>query len=107
MKAIPLKYESAIPCDEFLFAAANSSVKYAVPAGMTRFSAIGYNVRSNDVKYEVWAGGSMLYRSPQAGIIKMDVKLPPATSQIELRITALSNPDTDFSMWCFPRLYKK
>lgn len=107
VKAIPLNYESAIPCDEFLFAAANSSVKYAVPAGMTRFSAIGYNVRSNDVKYEVWAGGSMLYRSPQAGIIKMDVKLPPATSQIELRITALSNPDTDFSMWCFPRLYKK
>jgi hypothetical protein len=103
----PLHYSDAVPCYEFLFAHADSSVTYKVPEGMTRFSAIGYNARSNHVKFEVWANARKLYESPQAGIVPVEVKLPPGTQSLELRVNDLGNDGHDTSMWCYPRLYKK
>ncbi len=56
---------------------------------MSRFTAIGYNVRSHHVKYEVWADAKRIYESPQAGIIPIDVKLPKGTKTIELKVKRL------------------
>ncbi len=107
IKCVPIHFRDAKPCDEFLFAHAPSTVTYQVPEGMTRFTAIGYNVLSNHVKYEVWADAKRLYESPQAGIIPIDVKLPPGTKTIELKINDLGNSGNDASMWCYPRLHRK
>lgn len=74
---------------------------------MTRFTAIGYAVLRHHVKYEVWADAKRIYESPQAGIIPIDVKLPPGTKTIELKINDLGNNRDDHSMWCYPRLHRK
>ncbi len=100
-------FRDAQPCDEFLYAIANSSTKYAVPEGMSRFTAIGYNVQSFDVKYEVLANGKLIYQSPKAGIIPMDVSLPPKTKTIELKVDSLGNYHWDHSLWCYPRFHRK
>lgn len=106
-QAVPVHFRDALPCDEFLFSVPNSTVTYSVPAGVTRFSAIGYCVFSHHVRFEVWADTKQIYRSPQAGIIPIDVKLPAGTKTVELKIDSLGNHQGDFSMWCYPRLYKK
>lgn len=105
--SIPIHFRDAQPCDEFLYAHAPSTVTYQVPEGMTRFTAIGYNVVSHHVKYEVWADAKRIYESPQAGIVPMDVKLPPGTKTIELKINDLGDSRDDQSMWCYPRLHRK
>jgi hypothetical protein len=103
--APPIHFRDAQVCDEYLFAHAPSSVTYAVPDGMTRFTATGYNVRSCSVRYEVWAGGKQIYESPQAGIVPIDVKLPAGTKSIELKVDAMGKNDYDHSFWCYPRLH--
>lgn len=105
--AVPLHFRDAVPCDEFLFSHANSSVSYAIPEGMKRFTAIAYNVRSHHVKYEVWADAKQIYAGPTAGIHPIDVKLPNGAKSIELKINDLGNFAYDFSMWCYPRLHRK
>ena len=100
-------FRDALPCDEYLYAIANSSTKYAVPEGMNRFTAIGYNVQSFHVKYEVLANGKLIYQSPQAGIVPIDVSLPPKTKVIELKVDSLGNNQWDHSLWCYPRLHRK
>ena len=105
--AVVLNYRDAIPCDEFLFAHAPSSVTFAVPVGMTRLTAIGYNVIGDSVKFEVWADGTRLWESPTAGIVPIDLKLPPGTKMITLRVDPLGGTQFDHSMWCYPRLHRK
>lgn len=102
----PLNFRHASPCDEFIFAHAVSSIKYAVPAGMNRFTAIGYCCASEAVRYEVWVNSRKIYESPRAGIVPIDVKLPPEAKYIELRIESFGNGFMDWSMWCYPRLYQ-
>ncbi|MDB5343800.1 MAG: hypothetical protein JWP89_2177 [Schlesneria sp.] len=103
----PIHFRDAQPCDEFLFGHAPSVVTYQVPPGMTRFTAIGYDVMSDSVKYEVWADGNRIYESPQVGIVSIDVKLPPGAKTIDLKVNPLGNYAGDYSMWCYPRLYRK
>ena len=100
-------FRDALPCDEYLYAIANSSTKCAVPEGMNRFTAIGYNVQSFHVKYEVLANGKLIYQSPQAGIVPIDVSLPPKTKMIELKVDSLGDTNWDHSLWCYPRLHRK
>ena len=99
-------FRDALPCDEYLYAIANSSTKYAVPEGMNRFTVIGYNVQSFHVKYEVLANGKLIYQSPQAGIVPIDVSLPPKTKMIELKVDSLGDTNWDHSLWCYPRLHR-
>jgi hypothetical protein len=106
-KSVPIHFRDAVPCDEFLFAHAPSTVTYLVPKGMTRFSAIGVNAMSHSVKFEVWADAKRIYQSPQMGIIPIDVKLPPGTKTIELKIADLGDGRYDHSIWCYPRLSRK
>ena len=107
IKTLPLHFQDVVPCHEFLFAHGASTVTYRVPDGMTRFSAVGYNVRSQHTKFEVWADGRNLYESAQAGIVPIQVKLPGGVKSIELRVNGLGDNGADLSMWCYPRLHKK
>ena len=105
--SVPLHYTDAVPCHEFFIAHASSSVTFAVPEGMTKFTGIGYNAYRHSVRFDVLADGKLIYQSPQAGIIPIEVKLPAGTKQIELRADALGNADQDWCSWCYPRLHKK
>lgn len=105
-KSIPVSFPDAKPCDEFLFSVPNASVTYAVPEGMTRFTAIGYCVMSHRVKFEVWADARQIYTSPMVGIIPIEVKLPTGTKTIELKIDKAGKHDWDHAMWCYPRLHR-
>jgi hypothetical protein len=105
LKSVPIHIRDAQPCDEFLVAHANSSVTYAVPAAMNRFTAIGYNVMSHSVKFQVWADAKRIYESPQAGIVAIDVRLPPGTKTIQLKVDGLVDTRFDHSIWCYPRLH--
>jgi hypothetical protein len=106
-KTGPLQYRDAAPCDEFLYTIPNSSVSYAVPDGMTRFTAIGYCVISQSVRFEVWADTKKIYSSNAAGIVPIDVKLPKGTKTLELRMDSLGDLTGDHAMWCYPRLTRK
>lgn len=107
LQSKPVQFRDALPCDEFLMAHAPSSAMYQVPQNMTRFTAIGYNVISHSAKYEVWADRKKIYESPQAGIVKIDVKLPPGTKSIELKTTDVNGGAGDQCFWCYPRLHRK
>lgn len=107
LKSVPVDFRDAKPCDEFLYSVPNASVTYAVPAGMTRFTAIGYCLVTHSVRFEVWADARQIYASPQVGIVPIDVKLPPDTKTVELRINDLGNSEYDNAMWCYPRLHQK
>lgn len=107
ISSVPLHYTDAVPCDEFFFAHANSSVTFAVPEGMTKFTGIGYNANSQSVRFELLADAKLIYQSPQAGIIPIEVKLPAGTKQLEMRVDCLGNIEHDWSFWCYPRLHKK
>ncbi|MCE9604637.1 MAG: protein kinase [Planctomycetia bacterium] len=104
----PLEPDDAVPCDEFLFAHAKSSVSYAIPPGNKRFTAIAYCARTTSVTYEVWADDRQLFKSPHnLGIIPINVLLPPNAKTIELRVLEGRDVNFDLSMWCYPRLYRK
>ncbi|MBS0202517.1 MAG: NPCBM/NEW2 domain-containing protein [Planctomycetes bacterium] len=107
VQSIPIHFRDALPCDEFLFAHAASTVSYRVPEGMTRFTAIAYNVISHSANYEVWADATRIYEGPRAGIIPIDVKLPRGTKLIELKINDMDGASRDHSIWCYPRLHRK
>ena len=107
LKSVPVDFRDAKPCDEFLYSVPNASVTYAVPAGMTRFTAIGYCLVSHSVRFEVWADARQIYASPQVGIVPIDVKLPTDTKTVELTINDLGNSEYDNAMWCYPRLHRK
>ena len=107
VQSIPINFRDALPCNEFLFAHASSTVSYRVPEGMTRFTAIAYNVIRHSVNYEVWADAKRIYESPRVGIIPIDVKLTPGTKTIELKINDMDGTGGDHSMWCYPRLHRK
>jgi hypothetical protein len=104
---VPVNFRDATLCDEFLYDHPPSTVTYQVPEGMTRFTAIGYCVWSNHVKFEVWADAKRIYESPQAGIVPIDVKLPAKTKTVELRVTDLGDGRADHALWCYPRLYRR
>lgn len=107
LSSVPVHFRDAQPCDEFLFAHAPSSVTYTVPEGMTRLTAIGYCVTTQHVRFEVWADARQVYQSGAAGIAPIDVKLPPGAKTLELRVNDLGDARDDWSMWCYPRLYRK
>lgn len=103
----PVRFRDALPCHEFLYCHAPSTLTYDVPSGMSRFTAIGYKVFfHHHVKFEVWADGTRIYQSPQAGIVAIDVKLPPGTRVLQLQVDDLGGRSGDHSMWCFPRLHQ-
>jgi len=106
-RSIPVDFRDARPCDEFLYAVPNSSVTYSVAAGMTRFTAIAYCVVSHHARFEVWADAQQIFTSPQAGILPIDLKLPPDTKTLELKINDLGSNAEDHCMWCYPRLHRK
>ncbi|MDB5343071.1 MAG: hypothetical protein JWP89_1448 [Schlesneria sp.] len=102
----PVNFRDAVPCHEFIFAHAPSSIKYQIPDGMTRFTAIGSTPLSNSAKYEVWADGKLIYSSPQAGLVPIDIKLPARSKVIELKNDHLDDATADHSYWCYPRLHR-
>ncbi|MDB5347614.1 MAG: Tetratricopeptide repeat protein [Schlesneria sp.] len=102
----PISFRNLAPCDEFIFAHAASSMKFQVPEGMTRFTAIGYNVMSQMARYEVLADDVRVFQSAEAGIVPIDVRLPANTKTIQLKIDACGDITGDHAIWCYPRLNK-
>ena len=107
LKSVPLNFRDAEPCDEFIFAHAPSTVTFQIPKGMTRFSAVGFNACNHRSCFDVWADGTRIYKSPVAGIIPINVKLPAGAKTIELRATIVGDGTGCHTFWCFPRLYRK
>ncbi|MBI1344833.1 hypothetical protein GC163_00940 [bacterium] len=105
--AAPIDFRVAALCDEYLYAHAPSTVTYAVPEGMTRFSAIGWCTLSATVRFELWSDSQRLFQSVQAGVVPIDVRLPTGTKSITLKIIEGKSFDNDQSFWCYPRLHRK
>lgn len=107
LKSGPISFRDFQPCDEFIFAHAPSTVTFQVPEGMTRFTATGYNVIGHSARFEVWADGKRILESPDAGVVPIDVRLPPTTRVIELKTNDCGNAAGDQCIWCYPRLNRK
>ena len=103
----PIAIDSPIKCEEFLFAHAPSELVYVVPPRVVRFTAIGYCLNKNSVKFKVIGDGKLLHESPPAGIVNIDVAIPQATRQIALVVDDLGNNAFDKSFWCYPRFWQE
>jgi hypothetical protein len=103
----PIRFRDAVPCHEFFYAHSPSSITFAVPDGMTRFTGIGYNVRNHHVSFEVWADGKKLFDSGRAGIVPIDLQLPKDAKALDLRVSDLGNRNLGHTFWCYPRLHRR
>lgn len=102
--AWPVKLLEPRPCREFLFAPAPSRLRYSVPKGFREFSAVGYCVRSETVRFQVFADGEkLLWESKPAGIVRVRVRLPKGCSTLDLVVDPLGDGQGDHSCWCYPR----
>lgn len=101
----PLDRASLIPCSEFLFAHAPSTLTYSLPAGATLFEAIGYCAASQDVNFRVFADDKLVVESGRAGIVPIKAELPAGASRLVLKVEGFKRTDFDRAMWCFPRVY--
>jgi hypothetical protein len=104
LKSGPVSFRDFQPCEEFIFAHAPSTVTFQIPEGMTQFSAIGYNVISHSARFEVWADSKRIFESNIAGIVPINVPLPPNSKLITLKTTDCGHGAGDQAIWCFPRL---
>lgn len=104
------------PCDHFLFAHANSSVVYQVPAGMKTFTAIGIRPSGNEwiagtFTFEVLVDGKSLFKSQPLKSypgfqVPISVTLPDGAEMLELKTANLGNGFSDHSIWAYPFLHK-
>jgi len=101
-------------CDHFLFAHAGSSISYKLPAGYSRFLALGISPTSPDIKeyswsYKVLADQTEVFQSRPIGTypdkkILIDVELPSGTRTITLITDANGDMRNDHAIWAYPRL---
>ncbi len=101
----PLDAASAVPCDEFLFAHANSRIRYEVPDGAVRFTGIGFCQRRALLTYKVVCDGAVLYESPPSGVAAIDVAIPQGAHTLDLAVNFTHHHDGAHSYWCYPRFY--
>lgn len=103
------------PCHRYLFAPAQSALKFNVPIGYTRFSAIAMGPqwagkRGNYTwNYSVLANDQPLFDGPSLSVspgkrYSVDVALPPGTKTITLLTKTNNGTVLDHSIWAHPRL---
>lgn len=102
----PVDMEAPQPCEEYLFAHAPSRLVYILPAGAKRFTAIGYCLHNYSVQFKVGVDGVILYESPRAGIVNIDVSLPSGACRLELVVDDMGNNLLDRSFWCYPHVHR-
>jgi hypothetical protein len=103
----PINIDFPIKCEEFLFAHAPSELVYPVPPRVVRFTATGYCLNKNSVRFKVLGDGKVLYESPRAGIVYIAVAIPQGTRLISLVVDDLGNNAFDKSFWCYPRFWQE
>lgn len=99
----PLHPDSIVQCEDFLFAHADSRLRYQIPENAREFSAIGYCMLSQHVKFRVYVDRRMVAESAQAGIVEMKVDLPSGAKLLTLEVDTLGDGNSDHSFWCYPR----
>jgi hypothetical protein len=102
----PLHPESIKPCDEYLYAHADSRIEYAIPLGVKRFSAIAYALASTSVGFRVFVNGQQFAKADRPGIESVGVALPPSCRSLVLETLTLGNGNFDHAFWCYPRFWR-
>ena len=92
-------------CNESLYAHAPSRLVYGLPSEAKSFTAVGYCVKSGDVKFRVLTDGQVRYESPRVGVVSMAVNIPPGARTLELVVDDLGDRSSDWSHWLMPRLH--
>ena len=103
------------PCSRYLFAHAESEVKFHVPPGYTRFSAVAMGPQwvgkggNYSWYHAVLANDQPLFEGPSLTVstgkrYSVDVELPPGTETITLLTKTKNGIAYDHSIWAHPRL---
>ena len=97
-------------CDDFIFAHANSILRYNIPAGSVYFSAIACSPFSKSIGFRVIADGKVIYKCKDLNrksgqIDKIKVRLPRKAKILELVTDNLGDGDSDHSCWAYPTLH--
>ncbi len=96
-------------CTEFLFAHANSLLRYKVPPNMSTFSAIGLSTHPNkSVRFKVVGDGKTFFESEELSKCdenqtRIRIKLPTTLKMIDLITDTCGNDKADHSVWAYPR----
>ena len=101
-------------CTRFIFAHANSSLTFDIPAGARFFQATGVKLRARvegSWKYLVVLDGRTAYESKPLNEypgceVEISVSIPPGAKEIQLRVDDCGNNNGDHSVWAYPRFQK-
>ena len=99
----PLHPDSLTPCEEYLYAHADSRIDFAIPPSAKRFSAIGYAMYSQSVRFRVLVDERLLVESGQAGVESIGVDIPAGAQTLTLVTDCMKSATEDHAFWCYPR----
>jgi hypothetical protein len=97
-------------CDEFIFAHANSMVRFRVPSGYNYFTATGGNFMGGlSHNFSLVADGKTIYESAKSqsaqtspNFVDIAVRLPEKAKTLDLIIEGPGVP----TFWAYPRLHR-
>lgn len=98
------------PCEDFIFAHANSLLRYKVPHGAVYFTAIACSPYSKSITFKVLVDGELEFESKALSeykdeLVEIKVKLPKDASTLELITDTLGNSISDHSCWAYPAFF--
>ena len=96
------------PCTDFIYAHANSLIRYNIPKGVKYFHAIACSPHSKSVAFFIRIDGKQVFKSRalekyRDKTTKVKVKIPLNAKIIELVADTLGDANSDHSCWGYPQ----
>jgi hypothetical protein len=100
------------PCNEYIYDAAPSELKYLIPSHANWFTAIGGAAAGGEFKFIVKIDNAIVFESNKLSDYKnnqveIKIKIPKESKVIELIIDDMGSKDNDHSLWAYPNFRSK
>lgn len=95
------------PCNEYIYDAAPSELKYLIPSHANWFTAIGGAAAGGEFKFIVKIDNAIVFESNKLSDYKnnqveINIKIPKESKVIELIIDDMGSKNNDHSLWAYP-----
>ena len=95
------------PCAEYIFAHADSLLRYDIPSGAKHFKAVGCSADGYNLSFRVNIDGKTVYeckslRKSGKKEVNIKVRIPENSKEIELITDGLGDVSFDHSCWAYP-----
>jgi hypothetical protein len=95
------------PCNEYIYDAAPSELKYLIPSHVNWFTAIGGAAAGGEFKFIVKIDNAIVFESNKLSDYKnsqveINIKIAKESKVIELIIDDMGSKNNDHSLWAYP-----